>query len=91
MADTSNKDNDNAKLVDLHLVPIAVVVSSGQVVERQWAIFKATYFPGMSDELARATMLAWAGRNNITASLHTSYSEKNGSLEVSFVRFTKTS
>ena len=91
MADRFNKDNDYTKLVDLRLVPIAVVVSTGQAVERQWAIFKATYFPGMSDELARATVLAWAGRNNLTASLHTSYSDKNGSLEVSFVRFTKTS
>ena len=91
MADTPKNENDNATLVDLRLVPIAVVVSSGQVVERHWQMFKTTYFPGMSDELAQAALLAWAGRNNINAVLLTSYAGKGGALEISHVRLTKSS
>jgi len=91
MADTPKNENDNATLVDLRLVPIAVVVSSGQVVERHWQMFKTTYFPGMSDELAQATLLAWAGRNNMNAVLLTSYAGKSGALEISHVRLTKSS
>lgn len=91
MAGTSEKNSDNTKLIDLRLAAIAEAASSGQVVERHWGIFKATYFPGMSDEFAQATLLAWAGRNNINAVLRTSYAEKSGSLEISHVRFTKSS
>jgi len=87
-ADTSGGDSNNAELLDQRLMPIAVVVKTGQVVERHWEFFKATYFPGMSDESAQAALLAWAERNGIKASLLSSFDDLNRSLRVTHVRVT---
>jgi len=69
-------------------MPIAVVVKTGQVVERHWEFFKATYSSGMSDEAAQAALLAWAERNGIKASLLSSFDDLNRSLRVTHVRVT---
>jgi len=89
LADTSRKERDEAGVLDLRLIPIAVLVSGGQVVERHWEFFKGTYFPGMSDEAAQTELLAWAERNGITASLRLSVANAGGVTQVSHVRLIK--
>lgn len=75
MAETPGKGSGNAGVIDQRLLPFVVLVRGGQVIERQWEFFTATYFPGMSDEDAREALLAWAERNGVTASLHLSSRE----------------
>jgi hypothetical protein len=89
LADTFRKDSDNPEAIDLRLIPIAVVVRTGQAVERHWEFFKTTYFPGMADEAAQAALLAWAERNGIKASLRVSRADASGSSPVSHVRLTQ--
>jgi hypothetical protein len=89
LADTSGKERDEAGVLDSRLMPIAVLVSSGQVIERHWEFFKGTYFPGMSDEAAQTALLAWAERNGITASLRLSVHNASGATRVSHVRLVK--
>jgi len=74
-------------MLDRRLMPFVVAVKTGQVVERHWEFFKATYFPGMSDKAAQAALLAWAGRNSIRVSLHSSFGIVSRSLRVTHVRF----
>jgi hypothetical protein len=88
LADTFKKESENSETLDLRLIPIAVVVRTGQAVERHWEFFKTTYFPGMADEAAQAALLAWAERNGIKASLRVSCAHASGS-GVSHVRLTQ--
>jgi hypothetical protein len=88
LADTSGADSNDAKLLDQRLMPIAVAVKTGQVIERHWEFFKAAYLPGMSDEAAQAALLAWAERNGINASLLSSFDDLSRSLRVTHVRLT---
>lgn len=90
MADTFRKESDPEAL-DLRLIPIAVVVRTGQAVERHWEFFKTTYLPGMTDEAAQAALLAWAERNGIKASLRVSCADASASSRVSHVRLTQSS
>jgi len=85
----SEKHSNDTDLLDRRLMPIAVVVTSGQPVERHWELFKRAYFPGISDETAQAALLAWAERNKINASLNSSFGDVNRSPRVTHVRFTR--
>lgn len=91
MAGGFGKESDDPETIDLRLIPIALVVTTGQAVERHWEFFKATYFPGMADEAAQAALAAWAERNGIKASLRVSGADASGSSRVSHVRLTRSS
>lgn len=80
LAETPGKDGSEADVLDQRLLPFAVLVREGQVVERHWDFFRATYFPGMNDEGAIEALFAWGERNGVAASLHLSSREVGGTL-----------
>ena len=58
--------------IDQRLATLAEAVGRGQLIERHWEFFRATHFPEMNDSEAADSLFAWAERNRIRATLHTS-------------------